>query len=158
MSIVTYCQPWRARCLAMKSAWALTWVSVAVAAKQSQLFQPIGGLDAHGQKASVGSAPPSGENFFSNRRSAGSSAMARHSAAARRGLNREKRTDRVSIGQESRRARRSRPTFEIRSPPAHAPDPCRRGRKGRRGSRLRACAWRPPAGRRLRHANFPAPG
>ena len=35
----------------MTSAWALVWASVTVVAKLSQLFQPIGGVAAHCQKA-----------------------------------------------------------------------------------------------------------
>src|SRR5262245_10737683 len=51
MSTTMYCQPCCFRCLDMYSAFARTSDSSTVGPKQSQLFQPIGGVGAHFQNS-----------------------------------------------------------------------------------------------------------
>src|SRR6185295_8675896 len=56
MSTTTYCQPWALSLAAMKSALALVCASVTVVPKQSQLFQPMGGVAAQAWKSGTGAA------------------------------------------------------------------------------------------------------
>src|SRR5258708_27860312 len=57
MSTVTYSHPCDANLSAITLVWSFVCASVTVVAKQSQLFQPIGGRGAHFRKSGDVSAP-----------------------------------------------------------------------------------------------------
>jgi hypothetical protein len=50
------------------AAWALVWASVTVVAKQSQLFQPIGGFGAHVKKEALAAKSGAFNNVTAKRR------------------------------------------------------------------------------------------
>ena len=60
-SSTMYCQPWAFSLSAMNAAWALACSSVTVVARQSQLFQPMGGVGAQSWKLVLGAAGAAGE-------------------------------------------------------------------------------------------------
>lgn len=55
-----YCQPWALSLSAMKAALAFACASVTVVARQSQLFQPMGGVGAQSWKSTAAACFESG--------------------------------------------------------------------------------------------------